>query len=109
SCFARSIAAVAICAPNSSTRVDSAECKSARSRPLSMSFAPGAANVRAMSAPMPLVAPVIRARLPSRRRPTADRNSACDIGQTRAVEDGGGGPGIGDELVEIAPERAADD
>src|SRR3954453_3158583 len=106
---ARSIAAVAICAPNSSARADSAERRSATSRPLRMSFAPAAAKVRAMSAPMPLVAPVISARLPSRRRPAAEGNSACDIGQTRAVENGGGGPGIGDELVEIAPGRAADD
>src|SRR6185312_122215 len=108
SCSARSIAAVTIWTPNSSVRADAAELSAAPSRPLSTSFAPAAAKVRAMSAPMPLVAPVISARLPSRRGPV-DGDSACVIGQIRAFEYGVGGSGIGDELVEVPPECAADD
>src|SRR6185312_2378296 len=103
--WARSTATVAISTPNSSVSALRAAANSASSRPLSISVAPAAAKVLAMSAPIPLVAPVIRALLPSSTAAT----SGSLFGDGRAGQDVGRGRLVGDETVEVATACGGDD
>src|SRR4051812_39504060 len=103
---ARSTAAVLMSTPNSSASALRAADSSASSRPLSTSAAPAAANVLAMSAPIPFVAPVISALLPSRRMPVISGGPFCD---GRTGENVHRRRGVGDEGVEVAAASGRDD